>query len=155
MNTVNLGTRIVSGILFTGMFLAAIVMGSPLTSFINLPSVIIVIGGGSLLWTLSHGLSGPVHMFQRALGPANPVELEEAQIIADTGRRQFERVGWLGVLIGCIQMLQNMDDPKMIGPAMALALLTAFYGHLIAAVVFLPFSRHFAARLQRLHITGP
>ena len=48
--------------------------------------------------------------------------------------------GMIGTLIGLVQMLQTMDDPSTIGPAMAVALLTTFYGALIANVVFLPIS---------------
>ncbi len=46
--------------------------------------------------------------------------------------------GMLGTIIGLIQMLQTMDDPSTIGPAMATALVTTFYGSLIANVVFIP-----------------
>jgi chemotaxis protein MotA len=46
--------------------------------------------------------------------------------------------GMIGTLIGLILMLGDMDDPKGIGPAMALALITTLYGSLIANVVFLP-----------------
>ena len=35
-------------------------------------------------------------------------------------------------------MLQTMDDPNSIGPAMAVALLTTFYGALLANVFCLP-----------------
>ena len=47
-------------------------------------------------------------------------------------------MGMVGTLIGLVQMLQNMDDPSKIGPAMAVALLTTFYGAIIANVVCLP-----------------
>ena len=46
--------------------------------------------------------------------------------------------GMLGTIIGLIQMLQSMDDPSTIGPAMAIALITTFYGALIANIVFIP-----------------
>jgi len=46
--------------------------------------------------------------------------------------------GMIGTIIGLIQMLQNMNDPSSIGPAMAVALVTTFYGALLANVVFLP-----------------
>lgn len=49
-------------------------------------------------------------------------------------------MGLIGTLIGLVQMLQNMSDPAAIGPAMAVALLTTFYGALIANVVFTPIS---------------
>ena len=47
-------------------------------------------------------------------------------------------MGMVGTLIGLVQMLQNMSDPASIGPAMAVALLTTFYGAVLANVLFLP-----------------
>jgi len=47
-------------------------------------------------------------------------------------------MGMVGTLIGLVQMLQTMDDPAKIGPAMAIALLTTFYGAVIANVVCIP-----------------
>lgn len=46
--------------------------------------------------------------------------------------------GMIGTLIGLVQMLQNMSDPSSIGPAMAVALLTTFYGSVIANVFTIP-----------------
>ncbi|MCP4716314.1 MAG: motility protein A [Deltaproteobacteria bacterium] len=47
-------------------------------------------------------------------------------------------MGMMGTLIGLVQMLQQMDDPSSIGPAMAVALLTTFYGVVLANLVCLP-----------------
>ncbi|MBN2419555.1 MAG: motility protein A [Deltaproteobacteria bacterium] len=47
-------------------------------------------------------------------------------------------MGMIGTLIGLVQMLQTMDDPSTIGPAMAVALLTTFYGSVMANLVCLP-----------------
>ena len=47
-------------------------------------------------------------------------------------------LGMIGTLIGLVQMLQTLDDPSSIGPAMAVALLTTFYGSIIANIVCLP-----------------
>lgn len=47
-------------------------------------------------------------------------------------------MGMIGTLIGLVQMLGNMDDPKAIGPAMAVALLTTLYGAFMANVIFGP-----------------
>ena len=47
-------------------------------------------------------------------------------------------LGMIGTVIGLVQMLQNMDDPSKIGPAMAVALITTFYGAVLANLVFLP-----------------
>ncbi len=46
--------------------------------------------------------------------------------------------GMIGTLIGLVQMLAKLDDPSNIGPAMAVALITTFYGALLANAVFLP-----------------
>ncbi len=47
-------------------------------------------------------------------------------------------MGMIGTLIGLVAMLSNMDDPKAIGPAMAVALLTTLYGAFLANVICLP-----------------
>ncbi|WP_375055669.1 flagellar motor protein PomA [Zobellella sp. DQSA1] len=47
-------------------------------------------------------------------------------------------MGMIGTLIGLVAMLANMDDPKAIGPAMAIALLTTLYGAMLANMVALP-----------------
>jgi chemotaxis protein MotA len=47
-------------------------------------------------------------------------------------------MGMIGTLIGLVLMLGNMSDPKAIGPAMAVALLTTLYGAFIANVLFMP-----------------
>ncbi len=54
--------------------------------------------------------------------------------------------GMLGTLIGLIQMLGKLDDPGSIGPSMAIALLTTFYGTLLATMVFLPIAGKLRAR---------
>lgn len=48
--------------------------------------------------------------------------------------------GMVGTLIGLVAMLQNLSDPASIGPSMAVALLTTFYGSLLANLVFIPIS---------------
>lgn len=46
--------------------------------------------------------------------------------------------GMCGTLIGLIQMLMNLDDPSSIGPSLATALITTFYGLIIANLVITP-----------------
>lgn len=46
--------------------------------------------------------------------------------------------GLIGTLIGLVQLLKRLDDPASIGPAMAVALLTTFYGSVLANMVFIP-----------------
>lgn len=54
--------------------------------------------------------------------------------------------GMLGTLIGLIQMLSQLDDPESIGPSMAVALLTTFYGSFLATVFFQPIAGKLKAR---------
>jgi len=44
----------------------------------------------------------------------------------------------IGTLIGLVQMLKNLSDPSAIGPSMAVALLTTFYGAVVANVFGVP-----------------
>jgi chemotaxis protein MotA len=46
--------------------------------------------------------------------------------------------GMIGTLIGLVLMLNNLTDPATIGPSMAVALITTFYGSMLANLVFLP-----------------
>ncbi|RQD67745.1 MAG: motility protein A [Desulfonatronovibrio sp. MSAO_Bac4] len=62
--------------------------------------------------------------------------------------------GMIGTLIGLVQMLTRLDDPASIGPAMAVAILTTFYGTLLATLVFLPIAGKLKSRTQQetLHL---
>jgi chemotaxis protein MotA len=55
-------------------------------------------------------------------------------------------MGMVGTLIGLVQMLQSMNDPSGIGPAMAVALITTFYGALIANLFALPMAGKLSTR---------
>ncbi|MGO1234027.1 MAG: MotA/TolQ/ExbB proton channel family protein [Marinobacter sp.] len=67
-------------------------------------------------------------------------------------------MGMIGTLIGLVQMLSNMEDPKSIGPAMAVALLTTLYGAMIATMIANPIADKLSlrmteeARMQSLYI---
>lgn len=51
--------------------------------------------------------------------------------------RCLERAGAIGAIIGFIQMLQNFSDPKSIGPAMAVCLLSVFYAQVLMSILIL------------------
>ncbi|MGX2965072.1 MULTISPECIES: flagellar motor protein PomA [Shewanella] len=57
-------------------------------------------------------------------------------------------MGMIGTLIGLVAMLSNMDDPKSIGPAMAVALLTTLYGAVIANMVAIPIADKLTLRMN-------
>lgn len=67
-------------------------------------------------------------------------------------------MGMIGTLIGLVQMLSNMEDPKSIGPAMAVALLTTLYGAMMATMIASPIADKLSlrmteeARMQSLYI---
>ncbi len=54
--------------------------------------------------------------------------------------------GMIGTLIGLVQMLNKLADPTAIGPAMAVALLTTFYGVILSTLFFLPIAGKLKAR---------
>jgi len=54
--------------------------------------------------------------------------------------------GMMGTLIGLIQMLSELSSPDSIGPSMAVALLTTFYGSLLSTMVFLPIAGKLRSR---------
>lgn len=55
-------------------------------------------------------------------------------------------MGMIGTLIGLVSMLANMEDPKTIGPSMAVALLTTLYGAVIANAIALPIADKLSLR---------
>ena len=197
-------------ILATIAIIGSILYGSPLTIFIDIPSVMVV-GGGVVAATL---IKWPLEQVKALMSYymksvfSTPVDsksmIDEIQKLAETARREsvfaLEKVpvedkflkkavtlaadnrppevitsilsleiaamedrhsvgvdilegmgadgpafGMIGTLIGLVQMLQNMSDPSAIGPAMAVALLTTFYGSVLANVFTIPV----AAKLKR------
>lgn len=54
-------------------------------------------------------------------------------------------MGLIGTLVGLVQMLADLENPENIGPAMAVALLTTFYGAILGTAVLGPL----AAKLER------
>ncbi len=63
---------------------------------------------------------------------------KESQGIFETMGTLAPAFGMIGTLIGLIAMLQQLEDPSTLGPSMGIALITTFYGTLLANFVFLP-----------------
>ena len=200
----------------SGAFLvigAAMVLGGSPGSFVDLPAILIVVGGTFLVTTVSFTLAEVVHaqrvmlraVVYHAESPRSaalhilhladiarkngPLALENElnashhsrflaqaiSLVADgfpaeeiehilgrerhaTSERHIRSAGVLrragevapamgliGTLVGLVQMLGNLQDPSAIGPAMAVALLTTFYGAVLANMVFNPL----ATKLER------
>ena len=54
--------------------------------------------------------------------------------------------GMVGTLLGLVIMLANLKDPEAIGPSMAVAIITTFYGALLAYLFALPLAEKLASR---------
>ncbi|MBU5593688.1 flagellar motor protein MotP [Amphibacillus sp. MSJ-3] len=81
---------------------------------------------------------------------AEIVAMEDRHI---KGRKILEKAGeyapaWgmVGTLIGLVLMLNDLNDPTTLGPQMAVALITTFYGVVLANLVFLPMAGKLASK---------
>ncbi len=105
-----------------------------------------------------------VKSLQLAIDGTSPEIMEEVlrtevQRIEDRhglGQRLFKAMGsyapafgMVGTLIGLVKMLGNMADPSALGPGMAVALITTFYGALTANLVFLPIAAKLKMRSEQ------
>jgi chemotaxis protein MotA len=194
-----------------GIVLASIMLGGSAGTFVNTPSILVVLGGTVLVTMMKFSLGkflGAASIAVKAFlyKPAAPEDLIETAVeLAKTARQggllaledaevpdEFMKtglgllidghpadivrsmlnkdknltlqrhndgqdifkaigdvgpaMGMIGTLIGLVQMLANMDDPKQIGPAMAVALLTTLYGAILANMIALPIADKLAVR---------
>ena len=89
------------------------------------------------------------------------IEINSMRRRHQVGQDVFKRLaalapsfGMMGTLIGLVQMLSQLNDPKSIGPAMAVALLTTFYGSAMSTLFFIPIAAKLKARTlqEQLHL---
>ncbi len=73
------------------------------------------------------------------------VRHSKAVSIFKTLAAEFPSWGMIGTMLGLINLLKSLDDPSKIGPAMSLALVTTFYGSVLANFICVPI----AAKLQQ------
>ena len=60
--------------------------------------------------------------------------------------------GMIGTLMGLVNLLKQLSDPDAIAPAMALALVTTFYGSILANMVFMPISNKLRIRHEEEYL---
>ena len=60
--------------------------------------------------------------------------------------------GMIGTLMGLINLLKQLDDPSAVAPAMAVALVTTFYGSILANMMFLPISNKLKVRHEEEYL---
>jgi chemotaxis protein MotA len=63
---------------------------------------------------------------------------KSAVTLLNKGTKIAPALGLLGTVIGLIEVLQSLDDPAKIGPAMSLALMTTAFGSILGSFVFTP-----------------
>ncbi len=197
---------IIGFVLGIGLVLASIFMAADLTAFIDIPSLLVVVGGAFAAALISFPLGNLLKVFGVAkkavlTKPVNPIKyIQQIVKLAEVARRdgilsleshisgddidpflaqgiqmaidgqepaiieaaleqEIESImerhaggkalfdnagkyapafGMIGTLIGLVAMLQNMADPGALGPAMAVALITTFYGSLVANLFAMP-----------------
>jgi chemotaxis protein MotA len=199
---------IISGV---ALIVSAIIVGGDVHNFINIPGLMIVLGGTMATTLLTFQFKDVVSAFKAAYfvftqDKTNPNDMvatmiklchvsrrqgilelsrvktrtrflkKACQLIADGSEEDVIRAalrteidsmkmrhfvvqdifkkmgmyspafGMLGTLIGLVQMLSKLQDPSSIGPAMATAILTTFYGSLLATLFFLPVAGKLKAR---------
>lgn len=71
---------------------------------------------------------------------------KEGQGIFDAMGTYAPAFGMIGTLIGLINMLATLDDPSSVGPKMAVALITTFYGSVLANLLFIPIANKLRGR---------
>jgi len=196
---------IIGIVLSFGLVVAAIVVGGSPMIFVNVPSMLIVVGGtigatlvnyplghvlgvvGVIKNTFFNKLDSPTKVIEQFIDYANKarregilsleplikdikdgylrkglqltvdgLEPQTIQEIMETEISYLEErhetgaeiltimggfapaMGMIGTVIGLVQMLQTMNDPSTIGPSMAVALITTFYGAILSNLVFNP-----------------
>jgi chemotaxis protein MotA len=73
---------------------------------------------------------------------------QEGKKILEAGGAFAPAFGMIGTLVGLVNMLASMDDPSGIGSGMATALITTFYGAVLANAFFLPLAGKLATRSE-------
>lgn len=90
----------------------------------------------------------PADDAERILRTEIEANMARARTAAAVLRRAAEvapAMGLIGTLVGLVQMLGNLSDPSSVGPAMAVALITTFYGAILGSMVLSPL----AAKIDR------
>ena len=129
-------------ILVTGMLMG---IGSNLAAFIDPPSLLIVVAFTlGALWISGASIPGMI----RALGSTQIDATEAATAARSWGlaSKAATAAGVVGVLIGAVIMLRNIDDIGAIGPGLTICILTSLYGLVVGYGFCLPCQRYVESR---------
>lgn len=106
-------------------------IGSNLPTFIDPPSILIVVTFtlGALWFS---GASIPAMARSIMPGELTTEQQRDAASAWALATRASVAAGVIGILVGAVIMLRNLDDISQLGPGVAICILTAFYGLLVA-----------------------
>ena len=135
---------------FLGIFIVmALAMENPLF-FVNIPSLVIVFGL-TFFALLASGNKICLLLSLLTRKDVLPDELHDASYTVFMAGRYSMSAGAVGVFIGLVLMLANMDDPAALGPSMAICLLTALYGTVLKYFIYAPILHRIEARITESH----
>ncbi|MDC0254490.1 MotA/TolQ/ExbB proton channel family protein [Bacteriovoracales bacterium] len=129
--------KIISLLIIVFAIVAAIFVGGDIRAFIDVPSLLVVIGPVIASISAKHGLEGFKELFR---------EGENQSKILHTMGVTGIIAGAIGTMIGFIIMLGNLSDQSALGPALAIALLTLLYGLLIFLFTTLLSTKNFGEK---------
>ncbi len=130
---------IVCTVIFSALIVSGMGFGGfDLGMFLDLPSLLLVLGATACGTIAIHPVADVLKAFRLALSD-NPSEaFPKGELVFQDASRFAAAAGPLGTFIGLVKMLVGIDDPSVIGPAFAVALLTIVYGLILSQFVFLP-----------------
>ena len=130
--------KIISLLIIVFAIVAAIFAGGgDILAFIDVPSLLVVIGPVIASISAKHGLEGFKELFR---------EGENQSKILHTMGVTAILAGAIGTMIGLVIMLGNLSDKSALGPAFAIALLTLLYGLLIFLFTTLLSTKNFGEK---------
>jgi flagellar motor component MotA len=96
---------------------------------------LVMVWGFMVFWSLAN--HSPAHIREAIAAGLGEQPLRKGEALTHAAVLSTMRIsvigaGIIGMLIGLVKMLQNLEDPTKIGPALAVALLTPLYGVLTA-----------------------
>ncbi len=132
------------------VMLLGILLGGELRLFIDYPSLVITVGGA---FAFCFAVHSPAQL-KAALSAANGNDpISEADFlrhdpVLETLSNTTIASGVVGSLIGMVNMLAHMDDPKSIGPACAVAILTILYAAMMSGMIIMPLRGRMKSRVD-------
>lgn len=118
--------------------MVALAVGSYFEYFIDFPALIVVLVPTLGFVATAASAKGMSSAFGLAFSSRAPAADEARSAIAALSLfgELAAAMGVLGMLIGAVLILQNLSDPAALGPALAVALLTLFYGVIIKLLCY-------------------